>query len=108
MFGCVIDVARDRLDSQRRKARPKRATLSDERGNAFSTQEIDSREGKSSPGHKEAPTMRYVVCLVCSAAHPLAKCKIFIEKNFEERLQVTRKLSYAIIASRTARLQWDF
>ena len=86
VFGCVIDVARDRLDSQRRKARPKRATLSDERGNAFSTQEIDSREGKSSPGHKEAPTMRYVVCLVCSAAHPLAKCKIFIEKNFEERL----------------------
>ena len=107
MFGCVIDVARDRLDSQRRKARPKRATLSDERGNAFSTQEIDSREGKSSPGHKEAPTMRYAVCLVCSAAHPLAKCKIFIEKNFEERLQVTRKLRYAIIASRTARLQWD-
>ena len=91
MFGCVIDVARYRSDSQRRKARPKRATLSDERGNAFSTQEIDSREGQSSPGHKEAPTTRYAVCPVCNESHPLAKCKIFIEKNFEERLQVMRK-----------------
>ena len=45
MFGCVTDVARDRSDSQRRKPKPKRATLSDERGNAFRTQEIDSREG---------------------------------------------------------------
>ena len=91
MFGCVIDVARYRSDSQRRKPKPKRATLSDERGNAFSTQEIDSREGQSSPGHKEAPTTRYAVCPVCNESHPLAKCKIFIEKNFEERLQVMRK-----------------
>ena len=82
VFGCVTDVARDRLDSQRRKPKPKRATLSDERGNAFSTQEID---------HKEAPTTRYAVFPVCNAAHPLVKCKIFIEKNFEERLQVMRK-----------------
>ena len=82
MFGCVIDVARYRSDSQRRKPKPKRATLSDERGNAFSTQEID---------HKEAPTTRYAVFPVCNAAHPLVKCKIFIEKNFEERLQVMRK-----------------
>ena len=86
MFGCVIDVARDRLDSQRRKPKPKRATLPDERGIAFSTQEIVSRGGQSSPGHKEAPNTRYAVCPVCNAAHPLAKCKIFIEKNFEERL----------------------
>ena len=91
VFGCVIDVARDRSDSQRRKPKPERATLSDERGNAFSTQEIDSREGQSSPGHKEAPTTRYAVCPVCNAAHPSAKCKIFTEKNFEEHLQVTRK-----------------
>ena len=35
--------------------------------------------------------MRYAVFPVCNTAHPLAKCKIFIEKNFEERLQVTRK-----------------
>ena len=35
--------------------------------------------------------MRYAVCPVCNTAHPLAKCKIFIEKNFDERLQVTRK-----------------
>ena len=91
VFGCVIDVARDRLDSQRRKPKPKRATLPDERGIAFSTQEIVSREGQSSPGHKEAPNTRYAVCPVCNAAHPLAKCKIFIEKNFEERLQVMRK-----------------
>ena len=82
VFGCVTDVARDRLDSQRRKPKPKRATLSDERGNAFSTQETD---------HKEAPTTRYAVFPVCNAAHPLVKCKIFIEKNFEERLQVMRK-----------------
>ena len=75
VFGCVTDVARDRLDSQRRKAKPKRATLSHERGNAFSTQEMD---------HKEAPTTRYAVFPVCNAAHP-------IEKNFEERLQVMRK-----------------
>ena len=92
MFGCVIDDARGRSDSQRRKPKPKRATLPDERGNAFSTQEIDFREGQlSSPGHKEAPSTRYAVCPVCNAAHPLAKCKIFIEKNFEERLQVMRK-----------------
>ena len=76
VFGCVIDVARDRSDSQRRKPKPKRATLPDERGNAFITQEIDSREGQSSPGHKQAPTTRYAVCPVCNAAHPLAKCKI--------------------------------
>ena len=86
MFGCVIDVARGRSDSQRRKPKPK-PTLPDERGNAFSTQEIDSREGQSSsPGYNEAPTTKYAVCSVCNAAHPLAKCKIFIEKNFEERL----------------------
>ena len=91
MFGCVIDVARDRSDNQRSKPKPKRLTLPDERGNAFSTQEIDSREGQSSPGHKEAPTTRYAVCPVCNAAHPLAKCKIFTEKNFEERLQVMWK-----------------
>ena len=91
MFGCVINVARDRSDSQRSKPKPKRATLPDERGNAFSTQEIDSREGHSSPSHKEAPTTRYAVCPVCKAAHPLTKCKIFIEKNFKERLQVMRK-----------------
>ena len=92
VFGCVIDDARGRSDSQRRKPKPKRATLPDERGNAFSTQEIDFREGQlSSPGHKEAPSTRYAVCPVCNAAHPLAKCKIFIEKNFEERLQVMRK-----------------
>ena len=91
VFGCVIDVARDRSDSQRRKPKPKRATLPDERGNAFSIQEIDSGEGQSSPGHKEAPPTRYAVCPVCNAAHPLAKCKIFIEKNLEERLQVMRK-----------------
>ena len=65
--------------------------MPDECDNAFSTQEIDSREGQSSPGHKEVPTMRYAVCPVCNAAHPLAKCTIFIEKNFEERLQVMRK-----------------
>ena len=70
---------------------PKRATLSDERDDAFSIQEIDSREGQSSPGHKEAPTTTYAVCPVCNAAHPLAECKIFIEENFEERLQVMRK-----------------
>ena len=92
VFGCVIDDARGRSDSQRRKPNPKRATLPDERGNAFSTQEIDFREGRlSSPGHKEAPSTRYAVCPVCNAAHPLAKCKVFIEKNFEERLQVMRK-----------------
>ena len=91
VFGCVIDVARDRLDSQRRKPKSKRATLPDERSNAFSTQEIDSREGQSLPGHKEVPTMRYAACPVRSAAYPLAKCKIFIEKNFKERLQVMRK-----------------
>ena len=92
VFGCVIDDARGRSDSQRRKPKPKRATLPDERGNAFSTQEIDFREGQlSSPGHKEAPSTRYAVCPVCNAAHPLAKCKVFIEKNFEERLQVMRK-----------------
>ena len=79
VFGCVIDDARGRSDSQRRKPNPKRATLPDERGNAFSTQEIDFREGQlSSPGHKEAPSTRYAVCPVCNAAHPLAKCKIFI------------------------------
>ena len=76
VFGCVINVARDRSDSQRRKPKPKRATLPDERGNAFITQEIDSREGQSSPGHKQDPTTRYAVCPVCNAAHPLAKCKI--------------------------------
>ena len=86
MFGCVIDVARDRSNSQRRKAKPKRATLSDERGNAFSTS-IPEKDRV----HKEVPTMRYAVFPVCNTAHPLAKCKIFIEKNFEERLQVTRK-----------------
>ena len=91
VFGCVIDVARDRSDSQRHKPKPKRATLPDERGNAFSTQEINSREGQSLPGHKEVPSTRYALCPVCNAAHPLAKCKIFIEKNFEERLQVMRK-----------------
>ena len=91
VFGCVIDVARDRSDSQRHKPKPKRATLPDERGNAFSAQEINSREGQSLPGHKEVPSTRYALCPVCNAAHPLAKCKIFIEKNFEERLQVMRK-----------------
>ena len=78
--------------SQRRKPKlPKRATLSNERSNAFITQETDSRERQSSPGHIEAPATRYAVCPVCSLAHPLAKCKIFIEKDFEERLQVMRK-----------------
>ena len=91
VFGCVVDVARDRSDSQRRKPKPKRATLPEERGNAFSTQETNFREGQSSPGHKEAPAMRYAVCPACNAAHPLAKCKIFVEKNFDERLQVMRK-----------------
>ena len=91
VFGCVIDVARDRSDSQRHKPKPKRGTLPDERGNAFSTQEINSREGQSLSGHKEVPSTRYTLFPVCNAAHPLAKCKIFIEKNFGERLQVMRK-----------------
>ena len=37
----MIDIARDRSDIQRRKPMPKRATLSDERGDAFSIQEKD-------------------------------------------------------------------
>ena len=91
VFGCVMNVARDRSDSQRHKPKPKKSTLPDERGNAFSTQEINSREGQSLPGHKEVPSTRHAHCPVCNAAHPLAKCKIFVEKNFEERLQVMRK-----------------
>jgi len=87
----VLCVARDRSGSQRRKPQPKRATLPDERGNNFSAQETDSREGRNSPGHKEALTTGYAVCAVCNAAHPLAKCTIFVEKSFDERLQVMRR-----------------
>jgi len=39
----------------------------------------------------EAPTTRYAVYPACDGAHLLAKCKIFIDKGFEERLQVMRK-----------------
>ena len=107
VFGCVIDVTRDRLDSRRRKPKPKRVTLLDECDNVFSTQEINSREGQSLPGHKEVPTTRCAVRLVCHAAHPLAKCKIFIEKNFEEHLQVMRKAQLCHNCFKHALVQWD-
>ena len=53
--------------------------------------ETDSAERQISSGNKEASTTRYEVYPACNGAHLLAKCKIFIDKNFEERLKVRRK-----------------
>ena len=91
VFGCLVDVVRDRPENQRRKSKPKGPTLPDERVNTFNTQETEPRERKSAFSNKEAPTTRYAICPACNGNHSLVKCKKFIDKNFEESLQVMRK-----------------
>ena len=86
VFGCVVDVARDRSDNLRRK--PKGGAPSEERLNTFNTRETKPGVGQSLPFNKFAPTLK---CPSCNRNHSLAKCDIFKEKNFDERLQVMRK-----------------
>jgi len=91
VFGCVVDVARDRPNNQRFKSKNKGRTLPDEHGNTFNTQETKPGEGQSSPSSKIAPKSGYLICPACNSAHSLVKCRAFVHKDFEERLQVMRK-----------------
>ena len=51
----------------------------------------DPRGRLSAHYTKEVPATRYAICPACNGAHSLVKCKNFVDKNFEERLQVMRK-----------------
>ena len=75
VFGCLVDVVRDRPENQRRKSKPKGPTFPDERVNTFNTQETERRERKSAFLNKEAPTTRYAICPACNGNHSLVKCK---------------------------------
>ena len=51
----------------------------------------DPRGRLSAHYTNEVPATRYAICPACNGAHSLVKCKNFVDKNFEERLQVMRK-----------------
>ena len=86
VFGCVVDVAHDRSENQRRK--PKGGASSEERLSTFNTRETKPGVGQSLSSNKFTPTLR---CPSCNGNHSLAKCSSFKDKNFDERLQVMRK-----------------
>ena len=86
VFGCVVDVVRDRSENQRRK--PKGGASSEERLSTFNTRETKPGVGQSLSSNKFTPTLR---CPSCNGNHSLAKCSSFKDKNFDERLQVMRK-----------------
>ena len=91
MFGFVIDVVRGKPDDQRRTSKAKGAASPNERVTTLNTQETDPRGRQSSHYTKEVPATGYAICPACNGAHSLVKCKNFVDKNFEERLQVMRK-----------------
>ena len=91
VFGCVVDVARGKPDDQRRTSKAKGAASPNERVTTLNTQETDPRGRQSAHYTKEVPATRYAICPACNGAHSLVKCKNFVDKNFEERLQVMRK-----------------
>ena len=86
VFGCVVDVARDRSENPTRN--PKRGGSSEERLSTFNTRETNSRVEPTLPSNKFAPTLK---CPACNGNHSLAKCNSFKDKSFDERLQVMRK-----------------
>ena len=86
MFGCVVDVAHDRSENQKRK--PKGGASSEEHLSTFNTRETKPGVGQSLSSNKFTPTVR---CPSCNGNHSLAKCSSFKDKNFNERLQVMRK-----------------
>ena len=86
VFGCVVDVARDRSENPTRN--PKRGVPPVERLSTFNTRETNSGVEPTLSSNKFAPTLK---CPSCSGNHSLAKCNSFKDKNFDERLQVMRK-----------------
>ena len=84
VFGCVVDVARDRPENPRRNS--KGGTSPEERLSIFNTRETGAKP--SLPSNKFTPTLR---CPSCNGNHSLEKCNSFKDKNFDERVQVTRK-----------------
>ena len=74
VFGCVVDVARDRLENQRRKPKAKSGGSFEERVSTLNTQETKPGVRQSLPSCKVAPTMR---CPACNGNHSLAKCNSF-------------------------------
>ena len=84
VFGCVVDVARDRPETPRRNSRG--GTSSKERLSTFNTRETGAKP--SLPSSKFTPTL---TCPSCNGNHSLEKCNSFKDKNFDERVQVTRK-----------------
>ena len=81
VFGCVVDVAYDRSENQRRK--PKGGASSEERLSTFNTRQTKPGVGQSLSSNKFAPTLR---CPSYNGNHSNS----FKDKNFDERLQVTR------------------
>ena len=86
VFGCVVDVARDRSENSTRN--PKGGASSVERLSTFNTRETKSGVESTLPSNKFTPTLK---CTSCNGNHSLAKCNSFKDKNFDERLQVMRK-----------------
>ena len=91
VFGCVVDVARGKPDDQKRTSKARGAASPNERVTTLNTQETNPRGRQSAYYTKEVPATRYAICPACNGAHSLVKCKHFVDKNFEERLQVMRK-----------------
>ena len=84
VFGCVVDVARDRPENPRRNS--KGDTSSEKRLSTFNTRETGAKP--SLPSNKFTPTLRSPSC---NGNHSLEKCNSFKDKNFDERVQVMRK-----------------
>ena len=91
VFGCVVDVARGKPDDQRRTSKAKGTASPNERVTTRNTQEADPRGRQSAHYTKEFSATRYAIGPACNGAHSLVKCKNFVDKNFEERLQVMKK-----------------
>ncbi|XP_015760090.1 PREDICTED: uncharacterized protein LOC107339334 [Acropora digitifera] len=90
-FGCLMDTERERTDNLKRTPRTSKPLFPNERGTAFNTRETELTESPSYSPKSEFSSTRYQKCPVCSAAHPLVRCQIFVEKLYEERLQVMQK-----------------
>ena len=75
VFGCVVDVVRDRPENLRRNSRG--GTSSKERLSTFNTRETGAKP--SLPSTKFTPTLR---CPSGNGNHSLEKCNSFKDKNF--------------------------
>ncbi|PFX17955.1 hypothetical protein AWC38_SpisGene17711 [Stylophora pistillata] len=89
VFGCVVDIARDRSENERRKPKSRSATLTGERVSTFNTQETKSG-GRQSPPPFFKPAS-FMKCPSCSGDHSFARCRCFKNKTFEERLEIMKK-----------------